>query len=199
MTSNLQWCLWWHHMFQSLQIHVKENNQKILRTSFYFFFKLSNSFIYLRLYLRSIQHESIMTFCLKKLWQFIKIFELHQGFMYNFLCKTACSNIPYIYKMYKIFNYVLNCFKYFLIYFGTKYIIFWDKCPKKIRQEKNVELYQVFMYKMTSIHKDFWTISRLGMTKYFNTLKLYTHKKHCPVKIDFIFSHLLTSKNSTIL
>ena len=42
------------------------------------------------------------------------------------------------FKLYRI-NFVLDCFKYFLI-------LLWDICPKKIRQERNFELYQVVLY-----------------------------------------------------
>ena len=61
--------------------------------------------------------------------------------------------------------YVLNYFKYFLVYILQQNV---SKSNKK-----DFELYQVFMHIFLCQNKDFWTISSACLTKCLNTLKLY--------------------------
>ena len=73
---------------------------------------------------------------------------------------------------------IIFCTKFFKNIF--KYI-FWEKCPKKMRQEKNIELCQnVFMFtKIVKLyHVPIWLDihKRFQVRKCPNTLKLYTLK-----------------------
>ena len=69
-------------------------------------------------------------------------------------------------------------FKYYIVSDIFKYI-FWDKCPKKIRQEKNLNDIKMTWYSqrfLNSVKMTTYSQKRFQVLKRFNTLKLYTLK-----------------------
>ena len=99
-----------------------------------------------------------------------------------FCAKLLVLIFPIYIRCIRFVNYVLNCFKYFLIYFGQNISYFGTNVPKKIRQEKNVEL-----YKITRYSQRFLNYIKTLSDKMFQYSQIVYTQKALPSKNRFYF------------